>query len=116
MADFYDVLGIPRTATETDIKKAYRKLAVKWHPDKNPDNREEAEARFKEVAEAFEVLSDPEKKVAYDRFGKDGLQGGGGRRGRLSGRLPGRRRPQLCGRGRNIQALLRRARPLCAHV
>ena len=75
MADFYDVLGIPRTATETDIKKAYRKLAVKWHPDKNPDNREEAEARFKEVAEAFEVLSDPEKKVAYDRFGKDGLQG-----------------------------------------
>ncbi|XP_036965222.1 dnaJ homolog subfamily B member 2 isoform X2 [Acanthopagrus latus] len=71
MVDYYNVLGVSKTATEDDIKKAYRKLALKWHPDKNPDNKEEAEKKFKEVAEAYEVLSDKGKRDEYDRFGKD---------------------------------------------
>ena len=73
--DYYDILGLGRGASETDIKKAYRKLAVKWHPDKNPNNREEAESMFKGIAEAYDVLSDPQKRAAYDRYGKDGLDG-----------------------------------------
>lgn len=63
---YYEILGIERTATLEDIKKAYRKLALRWHPDKNPDNREEAEKRFKEIAQAYEVLSDPQKRSRYD--------------------------------------------------
>ena len=59
--DYYEVLGISKDATEKDIKKAYRKLAFKYHPDKNPDNKKEAEEKFKEVNEAYSVLSDPEK-------------------------------------------------------
>ncbi|KAM4704776.1 dnaJ homolog subfamily B member 6 isoform 2-T2 [Rhinophrynus dorsalis] len=78
MVEYYDVLGVGRTATPEDIKKAYRKLALKWHPDKNPDNKDEAERRFKEVAEAYEVLSDAKKRDIYDRYGKEGLTGGGG--------------------------------------
>ena len=77
MSDFYAILGLSRDAQEADIKKAYRKLAVKWHPDKNPDNKEEAEANFKAIAEAYDVLSDPQKRDTYDRFGKEGLDGGG---------------------------------------
>ena len=71
--DYYNILGIRRDASETEIKKAYRKLALKYHPDKNksPD----AEAKFKLVAEAYDVLSDSEKKVTYDRFGEEGLKG-----------------------------------------
>ncbi|EPY84824.1 dnaJ homolog subfamily B member 6 [Camelus ferus] len=67
-----------RHAPAEDIKKAYRKLALKWHPDKNPENKEEAERKFKQVAEAYEVLSDANKRDIYDRYGKEGLNGGGG--------------------------------------
>ena len=79
--DYYDILGVSKSATEDELKKAYRKLAVKYHPDKNPDNKE-AEEKFKEAAEAYSVLSDPEKKQRYDQYGHDGLKqngfGGGG--------------------------------------
>nr|CAB3238782.1 dnaJ homolog subfamily B member 6-like [Phallusia mammillata] len=85
MADYYDTLGIQRSANEADIKKAYRKLALKWHPDKNPNNKEEAEAKFKEISEAYEVLSDPEKRKVYDKYGKDGLTGGAGGSGMPGG-------------------------------
>ncbi|KAE8595716.1 hypothetical protein XENTR_v10015858 [Xenopus tropicalis] len=78
MVEYYDVLGVQRNASPEDIKKAYRKLALKWHPDKNPDNKDEAERRFKEVAEAYEVLSDSKKRDIYDKYGKEGLTGGGG--------------------------------------
>jgi curved DNA-binding protein CbpA len=83
MADFYEVLCITRTATLDEIKKAYKKLAIKWHPDKNPDNQEVASERFKMIAEAYEVLSDPEKRRHYDRGGGDipdmsGFSAGGG--------------------------------------
>lgn len=60
--DYYEVLGVSKTATDEEIKKAYRKLAKKYHPDANPDNKEEAEAKFKEVNEAYETLSDPQKE------------------------------------------------------
>ncbi|XP_069472993.1 dnaJ homolog subfamily B member 2 isoform X2 [Ambystoma mexicanum] len=75
MVDYYDILNVPRKATQDDIKRAYRKQALKWHPDKNPENKEQAEKRFKEVAEAYEVLSDARKREVYDRYGKDGLRG-----------------------------------------
>jgi len=74
-ADMYGVLGVSRDATEAEIKKAYRKMAVKWHPDKNPECKEEAERMFKAVAEAYEVLSDADKRAVYDRYGRDGLNG-----------------------------------------
>ncbi len=73
--DYYDVLGIPKTASDGEIKQAFRKLAAKYHPDKNPDNKQQAEKKFKQVAEAYEVLSDPEKRQRYDRFGDEGLRG-----------------------------------------
>jgi molecular chaperone DnaJ len=75
--DYYEILGVGRDATEADLKKAYRRLAMKHHPDRNPGNPE-AEARFKEAKEAYEVLSDKEKRAAYDRFGHAGVQGGAG--------------------------------------
>ena len=75
--DYYEVLGVDKSAGGDEIKKAYRKVAIKYHPDKNPDNHE-AEEKFKEAAEAYEVLSDPDKKAKYDRFGHAGLGGGGG--------------------------------------
>ncbi|XP_006174772.2 dnaJ homolog subfamily B member 7 [Camelus ferus] len=77
MVDYYEVLGVQRYASPEDIKKAYRKVALKWHPDKNPENKEEAERKFKEVAEAYEVLSNDEKRDIYDKYGKEGLNGGG---------------------------------------
>jgi len=73
--DYYDVLGVARDASEQDIKSAYRKLALKYHPDKNPNDKS-AEENFKEAAEAYSVLSDSEKRARYDRFGHNGLQGG----------------------------------------
>ncbi|XP_071650918.1 dnaJ homolog subfamily B member 6 isoform X2 [Temnothorax longispinosus] len=80
MVDYYRVLEVQRTSTSADIKKAYRKLALKWHPDKNPENLEEANKRFKEISEAYEVLSDDKKKRVYDQYGKEGLQMPGGKR------------------------------------
>lgn len=74
--DYYDVLGVAKDASGSDIKKAYRKLALKFHPDRNPDDPE-AENRFKEASEAYEVLSNEEKRKVYDRFGHDGLRGSG---------------------------------------
>jgi molecular chaperone DnaJ len=76
MSEYYDLLGVARDASEGDIKKAYRKLAMELHPDRNPEPS--AEARFKEITEAYEVLRDPERRAAYDRYGKAGLGGGGG--------------------------------------
>jgi len=76
--DYYKVLGVPRNADEKQIKRAYRKLAVKHHPDKNPKDPKSAEERFKKVGEAYEVLSDEKKRRTYDQFGKDGLKGGSG--------------------------------------
>ncbi|XP_026536716.1 dnaJ homolog subfamily B member 6 isoform X1 [Notechis scutatus] len=78
MVDYYEVLGVHKHASQDDIKKAYRKLALKWHPDKNPDNKEEAERQFKQVAEAYEVLSDTKKRDIYDKYGKEGLNPSGG--------------------------------------
>lgn len=86
MVDYYKVLEVSRTATEAEIKKAYRKLALKWHPDKNPDKPEEANRRFKEISEAYEVLSDDRKRRIYDQYGKDGLMDHGDRHHRTSGR------------------------------
>lgn len=76
--DYYEVLGVDKNATDEELKKAYRKLAKKYHPDANPDNKKEAEAKFKEVNEAYETLSDKQKRSMYDRFGADGPQGFGG--------------------------------------
>ncbi len=73
--DYYEVLGVPKTATDEELKKAYRKLAKKYHPDANPDNKEEAEAKFKELNEAYEVLSDKQKRSMYDQFGHSGPNG-----------------------------------------
>src|SRR5436853_3640837 len=77
MADFYSVLGVPRDASDDDIKKAYRKLAMAYHPDRNGGSKE-AEERFKEITEAYDVLRDPQKRAAYDRYGEAGLRGGAG--------------------------------------
>ena len=75
---YYELLGVGKDASADELKKAYRKMAIKWHPDKNPDNKEAAEKKFKEVATAYETLSDPNKKEIYDRFGEAGLKQGGG--------------------------------------
>ena len=74
--DYYEILGISKSVSEDEIKKAYRKMAVKYHPDKNPDDKQ-AEEKFKKITEAYDVLSDPEKRKVYDQFGKDGLSGRG---------------------------------------
>lgn len=76
--DYYEVLGVERSATKEEIRKAYRRLAMRYHPDRNIDNKEEAEEKFKEVQKAYEVLSDEEKRAAYDRFGHEGVNGQAG--------------------------------------
>ncbi len=82
--DFYEILGVSKSATDAELKKAYRKLAIKFHPDKNPDNKE-AEEKFKEAAEAYEILSNPDKRARYDRFGHQGLGGAAGGQGGFGG-------------------------------
>ena len=75
--DYYEILGVSREADGAELKRAYRRLAMEHHPDRNPGNKE-AEARFKEASEAYQVLSDADKRARYDRFGHAGLNGGGG--------------------------------------
>ncbi len=75
--DYYKILEIPRDSTGDQIKKAYRKQALRWHPDKNADNRAAAEEKFKDVAEAYDVLSDDQKRAVYDQYGEEGLKGAG---------------------------------------
>ena len=73
--DYYEILGVSKGATADELKKAYRKLALKYHPDKNPGDKQ-AEEKFKEAAEAYDVLSDPDKRARYDQFGHAGMGGG----------------------------------------
>ncbi|KAF5185830.1 Chaperone protein dnaj [Thalictrum thalictroides] len=73
--DYYNILKVNRNATDDDLKKSYRRLAMKWHPDKNPNNKSEAEAKFKQISEAYDVLSDPQKRAIYDQYGEEGLKG-----------------------------------------
>ena len=75
--DLYNILGVAKTASQDDIKKAFRKLAMKYHPDRNPDNREEAEAKFKEAKAAYDILSDEQKRATYDRYGYKAASGNG---------------------------------------
>lgn len=87
--DYYQILGVPKDANEDQIKKAYRKQAMKWHPDKNPDNKAEAEAKFKDISEAYAVLSDKEKRRIFDQVGEEGLKGGMPQGGGGGGGFPG---------------------------
>ena len=76
--DYYKILGVSKNSSATEIKKAYRKLALKWHPDKHKENKKEAETKFKEINQAYEVLSDSQKKSAYDQLGHAAFEGGAG--------------------------------------
>lgn len=89
--DYYAILNVARTATDDELKKAYRKLALKWHPDKNPNNQEAAQAKFQEVSEAYEVLSDKQKREIFDKYGEEGLKGApqSGPEGAGAGGMPG---------------------------
>src|SRR3989339_705924 len=86
--DYYRTLGVARNASDEEIKTAFRKLALKYHPDRNPGNKE-SEAQFKEIGEAYEVLSTPDKRRVYDQFGVEGLKAGGGRGAGGFGGFPG---------------------------
>ena len=77
MGDYYELLGVAKNATQSEIKKAYRKLAVKYHPDKNPGDKA-SEEKFKELSHAYEILSTPQKRTQYDQFGESAFQHGGG--------------------------------------
>jgi len=83
--DYYDILGVTKSASPEELKKAYRKQALEWHPDRHKDDKEVAEKRFKEVNEAYQVLSDPQKKSAYDQFGHSAFSPGGGFNGQAGG-------------------------------
>ena len=76
--DYYAVLGVDRKASKDDIKKAYRELAKKYHPDLNPQNKKEAEEKFKEISEAYEVLMDDQKRARFDQYGEEGVKFQGG--------------------------------------
>ena len=78
MSSYYDILEIPKNASKEDIQKAYRKMALKWHPDRNPNNKEQAEEMFKKIGAAHEVLMDDDKRSVYDKFGEEGLKNGAG--------------------------------------
>lgn len=80
-SDYYDILGVSKTASADEIKKAYRKQALEWHPDKHKTDKEAAEKRFKEINEAYQILSDTQKRSAYDQFGHEAFAPGGGRGG-----------------------------------
>ncbi|HJX45873.1 MAG TPA: DnaJ C-terminal domain-containing protein [Patescibacteria group bacterium] len=80
-SDYYDILGVSKSASADELKKAYRKQALEWHPDRHKDDKEAAEKRFKEINEAYQVLSDSQKKSAYDQFGHEAFAPGGGFRG-----------------------------------
>lgn len=77
-ADYYKILGVKKDANKKAVTKAYRKLALKYHPDKNPKNKEKATQKFEELGTAYEVLNDPEKRRIYDQVGEEGLKPGGG--------------------------------------
>src|SRR3989442_12991091 len=79
--DYYEVLGVTRTAAVEEIKAAYRKAALKWHPDRNPENKSESEVKFRECTEAYSVLSDAQKRQVYDTYGHAGLSSAGGSQG-----------------------------------
>jgi len=84
--DFYKLLNVDRNASDAEIKKSYRSLAMKYHPDRNADNPQAAEAKFKQIKEAYEILSDPKKRSAYDQFGHAGVDPSmGGRAGGFGG-------------------------------
>ncbi|CAL0329003.1 unnamed protein product [Lupinus luteus] len=95
--DYYKLLQVDKNVKDEELKKAYRKLAMKWHPDKNPNNKKEAEAKFKQISEAYEVLGDPQKRAIYDQCGEEGLKGqvpppdagGGGSTYFSTGDIPG---------------------------
>lgn len=74
--DYYKTLKVSRNASEEDLKKSYKRLAMKWHPDKNSENKKEAEAKFKQISEAYDVLSDPQKRQIYDLYGDEALKSG----------------------------------------
>ena len=107
MADYYQLLGVSRSADTEEIKKAYRQLALKYHPDRNQGSKE-AEERFKEVTQAYEVLRDSEKRALYDRYGEEGLEegGGGGGPGDIFDVLSGR------GRGGRQQSRVKKGEPM----
>ena len=78
MTDYYSLLGVSKNATQSEIKKAYKKSALKYHPDRNPDNKEEAEEKFKEISKAYQILSDTNERKQYDMFGEEGMDSMGG--------------------------------------
>src|SRR3990172_8357730 len=88
-SDYYDILGVSKSATKEEIKKAYRKQALEWHPDRHKDEKEAAERRFKEINEAYQVLYDSQKRSAYDQFGHAAFSpGGGAQAGGFAGQNP----------------------------